>query len=181
MRPPILAMFALLCAAQLRGVPVTGELILPTDAPLGTFTLNGPNFSLTASVSSFGIDDDVCGTGCGPGDSVSPNTGFDWDLLRLDSVTVDGVSYSGSFGNISNFYVSVFFLAGPPIPITDTLVYTVPVTLDGQLIVYGGPGCVICSDPFEPIDPMEPPLPVPVTGSGQVTLTLQETTTGIPG
>ena len=173
----ILAILALLCSAHLEGVQLTGELIHPNPSlpGLSAFTLNGPNFSLTG-VAVFQNFANICFEGCSPGDEGGFNTVVLWDTSRLDSATVDGVTYSdASFGDVSTPFLSNFYFHGPAFTVTESLVYTAPFTLDGFLIVFRTQyTCIVCDPPTDLIDPTQPPLPLLVTGAGRVTMTLRE-------
>jgi hypothetical protein len=175
----LLAILALLCAAQLNGVQVTGELIYdPSTGGLATFILNGPNFSLT------GVAGDLergnpCFQSCSPGDIGVFNTAIFWDTSRLDSATVDGITYSDVFfGSAGTHYQSQFFFRSPSFTVTESLVYTAPLSFDANLIVFRGSewSCIICDPPTDSIDPSQPSRPIRVIGHGFVTMTLRENT-----
>ena len=175
----ILVILALLCAAQLNGVQVqlTGEIIFPTVPGPASFTLNGPNFSLAGRAADLSVGN-PCFQGCSPGDIGDFDAAIFWDTSRLDSATVDGVTYSDVFfGDAGTDQQSQFHFRGPSFTVTESLVYTAPVTIEGFLIVYSGYySCVICDPPTDDIDPTQPPFPLLVTGSGLVTMTLREAT-----
>ena len=70
----------------------------------------------------------------GKGKVLIPGFIFDWDILHLEAVTVDGVAKGGFLGNIATPFASTFFLNALIIPITNSLVYTALLPLTDFLL-----------------------------------------------
>jgi hypothetical protein len=173
MRPAIFTTFALLFTAQLHGIQVTGQTVFTGGSTMaqGTMTLIGPNFSLEVTKSFFGF---ASCEPCDTGHLLSLSLDLSSDLAFATG-SVDGVFYP--FLSLGNSFVtpfqSSFFFFGPSFIVTESLVYTGPGGLQGQLIAYlpNSDICVICGQR----DPFGGGLPIPISGEGQATGILVDT------